>query len=57
MSDTFKIRLTYHGMDGEGATVREAKADAGRKIEQALAEISKAIRHVKSTIAALGGDA
>ena len=39
---TIKIRLTYHSMDGEGATVREAKADAGRKIERALAEMSKA---------------
>lgn len=37
-----KIRLTYYGMDGEGATVKEAKADAGRRIERALAEMSKA---------------
>ena len=28
---TIKIRLTHHGMDGEGATVKEAKVDAGRK--------------------------
>ena len=54
---TTNIRLTYQGKDGEGVIVREAKADAGRKIEQALAEMSKAVRHVKSTIAALGGDA
>ena len=39
---TIRIRLTYHGMDGEGVTVREAKADAGRKIERALTEMSKA---------------
>ncbi len=30
------IRITYYGMDGEGATVKDAKLDAGRKIEQAL---------------------
>jgi hypothetical protein len=29
-------------MDGDGATVKEAKADAGRKIQRALAEMSKA---------------
>lgn len=28
--------LTYFGMEGSGPTVREAKADAGRKIEAAL---------------------
>jgi hypothetical protein len=28
-----RISLTYFGMSGEGATVREAKADAGRKLE------------------------
>jgi hypothetical protein len=33
---TVRIRLTYHGMDGEGATIREAKATAGRKIERAI---------------------
>jgi len=31
-----KINLTYFGMDGQGATVKEAKQDAGRKIEAAL---------------------
>jgi hypothetical protein len=30
---TTRIRLTYHGMDGGGATVREAKANARRKLE------------------------
>lgn len=30
------IRLTYYGMDGEGATLKEAKADAARKVEAAL---------------------
>jgi hypothetical protein len=39
---TIRIRLTYHGMDGEGVTVREAKADVSRKIERALTEMSKA---------------
>lgn len=34
---TTKIHLTYFGMDGEGATVKEAKADAGKKIERAMA--------------------
>jgi hypothetical protein len=28
------IRITYYGMEGEGPTVREAKADAGNKLEQ-----------------------
>jgi len=32
------IRLEYFGMPGEGPTVKEAKADAGRKIEAAFAE-------------------
>jgi hypothetical protein len=31
-----KINLTYFGMEGSGATVTEAKKDAGRKIEAAL---------------------
>ena len=31
-----KINLTYYGMEGSGATVKEAKLDAGRKIEAAL---------------------
>ena len=31
-----KITLTYHGMDGEGPTVKEAKLDASRKIEKYL---------------------
>lgn len=30
------IKITYYGMDGEGRTVKEAKADAGTKIEAAL---------------------
>ena len=30
------IRITYYGMDGEGATLKEAKADAARKVERAL---------------------
>ena len=29
-----KINLTYCGMDGQGATVKEAKLDATRKIER-----------------------
>jgi hypothetical protein len=32
------IRVTHYGMDGEGRTVKEAKADAGRKVEVALRE-------------------
>ena len=35
MDMTTRIRLTCYGMDGEGATVREAGADAGRKIRAA----------------------
>ena len=31
-----KITLDYYGMTGTGATVKEAKLDAGRQIEQAL---------------------
>lgn len=31
-----KVRITYYGMYGEGATMKEAKLDAGRKIEQAM---------------------
>lgn len=31
-----KINLEYFGMPGHGATVKEAKANAGRKIEKAL---------------------
>lgn len=31
-----KINLEYFGMPGSGATVKEAKLDAGRKIEAAL---------------------
>lgn len=31
-----KIQLTYCGMRGEGGTVKEAKADAARKIEAVL---------------------
>ena len=30
---TTKISLTYYGMPGIGSTVKEAKADAGRKLE------------------------
>lgn len=30
------IALTYFGMPGNGATIKEAKQDAGRKIEAAL---------------------
>lgn len=32
-----KVKITYYGMDGEGKNVTEAKRDAGRKIEQAMA--------------------
>jgi flavin-binding protein dodecin len=32
-----QINLTYCGMDGSGPTVREAKLDATRKIEKAIA--------------------
>ncbi len=31
-----RISLTYRGMDGSGATVKEARRDAARKIEAAL---------------------
>ncbi len=31
------MRITYHGMDGTGRTLTEARRDAGTKIEQALA--------------------
>lgn len=31
------VRVTYYGMDGEGRNLTEAKRDAGRKIEEALA--------------------
>ena len=31
-----KINLEYFGMPGSGATVKEAKLDAGRRIEEAL---------------------
>jgi hypothetical protein len=37
-----KINLTYCGMDGAGATVKEAKADAARKIETLIAELGRA---------------
>ena len=30
-----KITLDYYGMTGTGVTVKEAKLDAGRQIEQA----------------------
>lgn len=30
------VRITYFGMDGQGATVTEAKRDAGAKIESAM---------------------
>ena len=33
---TKTVRIDYYGMDGAGATVKEAKADASRKIERAL---------------------
>jgi hypothetical protein len=33
------IRITYYGMDGEGATVREAKAAAGNKLEQLVKDV------------------
>lgn len=31
------VRISYYGVDGEGRNVTEAKKDAGRKIEAALA--------------------
>ena len=31
-----KVRITYYGMEGEGATMKEAKADAGRQLEAAM---------------------
>jgi hypothetical protein len=31
-----KVRVTYYGMEGEGRTLTEAKADAGRKAERAI---------------------
>ena len=37
-----KISITYYGMDGEGPTIKEAKADAGRKIEKLVAAASEA---------------
>lgn len=37
-----RIALTYFGMDGQGATVKDAKADAGRKIESLLDDMSRA---------------
>jgi hypothetical protein len=33
------IRITYYGMDGEGPTVREAKADAGKKLERLVRDV------------------
>lgn len=36
------IRLTYYGMDGEGPTVKEAKADAGRKLEHLVKQTEEA---------------
>ena len=30
------VRVTYYGMEGEGRTVKEAREDAGRKVERAL---------------------
>jgi hypothetical protein len=33
------IRITYYGMDGEGPTVREAKANAGNKLERLVRDI------------------
>jgi hypothetical protein len=34
------IRITYYGMDGEGSTVREAKADAGNKLERLVRDVT-----------------
>lgn len=42
-----RISLTYFGMSGEGATVREAKADAGRKLEALV----KHVEHTPSIVA------
>jgi hypothetical protein len=33
---TNKVRITYYGMEGQGATVKEARLDAGRQIEAVL---------------------
>ncbi len=33
------VRLTYFGMDGKGATLTEAKKDAGKKIEAVLHDV------------------
>jgi hypothetical protein len=33
------IRIAYYGMDGEGPTVREAKADAGNKLERLVKDV------------------
>lgn len=41
-----KISLDYFGMPGEGATVKEAKADAGRKIERLVDESGNGLRVV-----------
>ena len=33
---TKTVRITYYGMEGEGSTLKEAKQDAGRKLEAAI---------------------
>ena len=36
---TTTIRIAYYGMEGEGPTVREAKADAGKKLERLVRDV------------------
>lgn len=36
---TTTVRLTYFGMDGEGRTMKDAKLDAGSKIESLVREV------------------
>lgn len=38
-----KIKIDYFGVPGEGRTVKEAKQDAGRKIEQIVQNLSPRI--------------
>jgi hypothetical protein len=33
-----RVRVTYYGMDGEGATMKEAKADAASKLEKIVSD-------------------
>lgn len=57
MKNGTKINLEYFGMPGSGATVTEAKQDAGRKIESLLQDLGMPLLlHHKGAVAILTRD-